>query len=414
MAVAVPSGLLRTPPVERLTSRPGRLVAGLLVVGAAAGAVALFAFAREWSTERVTAETSVRVGRAVSTVARLDALLRTFAATRESETSWFGKASTLMGELDAEARALDGLLPGISTAPRGRIAELLPVLSEAIERARVNAEASRTLMALDVIETNGLPASESLLVEADNLRTSTDAELAAARSRWRRWLSASLGTWASTWAIGMIVLLRRNAASAPGVAQPPAVEAATAPPSVAPGDSAREPASRAVSVNFSEVAVLCQTIAQLREENDLPGIMATTTRLLGASGVVMWVPQGDGLVVGTFHGYARGLAERLGRVKLSDDNLLTQTWHRHEAQVAPADSGRKAALVMPILGTSGIAGILAIELQPGVEPDAPRLAASRLLSAQLGAAVAVSPNDTSRAPAREAGERRVGERRVSA
>jgi hypothetical protein len=369
-----------------------------LVVGGLAIGVTFVALAQEASAEHATTRANDTARRATALAARLDAALRTYGANREPEATWFARTAALVTELQEQSQTLDALLPGLASAPRRRVAEILPTLSETLDRARANAEASRTLMALDVIDTNGLPASESLLQELDRVTAEADAGLGAAQRRWRWLAGGALATWALAWAFGMVGLWHR----AHGVA-PPATQTTTA-------TTVRLPANpAAVGVpQLSAVAVVCEAIGQLRQDAELPGVMEAAARVLGASGVVLWIPSGDTLVVATFHGYSAGLGERMGPVPLGQGNLLTQSWHTQQPTFAAAAPGGRAALVTPILGASSrAAGLLAAEFDSSPDAGEDVVAAARLLAAQLGAVLAApTPADSTTAFSADAGQKR--------
>lgn len=358
----------------------------LAAIGLGAGGALWYCLAavqRLQSThELASRQIDVLVERAV----RFDSSLENFEAQPDVDFGWHKSASSLLNELQAAAAELDATLPGVAMSPRARFAELLQRARETVEGARANFDAGRMLMALDVVETNGRPASTAMLSELAMLRGSVLAETAAAQKQWLQRAAAAAGAWALAWAIGLVGFASRQAApeEAVAVAAPP-------PPSEPP--AAIEQAQAPPAYTLGEVADLCERIGRVRETAELPALLAGSASVLRATGLVLWVRDGEALVAGASHGYPNGLAQRLGRVPLADENLITRAWHSGRCQTSAAAAGHRAAFAAPLLGSAGPFGVLAAELAPDADPKASGEAA-RLVAAQFASAVGETAADT--------------------
>ena len=108
---------------------------------------------------------------------------------------------------------------------------------------------------------------------------------------------------------------------------------------------------------------------------------------------MLWVRDADGLVVGAAHGYPDSLAQRLGRVALADENLITRAWHSGRCQTSPAGGGRRAAFAAPLVGATGPVGVLAAELTSDADLEAVA-GPARLVAGQFAAVLGETAADT--------------------
>jgi hypothetical protein len=328
---------------------------------------------------------SLKVDALVERAARLDAALQSFQDSPSVDVSWFATTSTLVNELSSRAAELDAAMPGIAMTPRARLAETLQRVRETVDGARANWDAGRTLMAYDVVETNGRPASAALWAELSVIRGAASAELRGAQQMWGQRAVAAIGVWALAWLVGLGWLARRQpptAVAEPMPEEPPAPEQ----PAVA---SAPAPSAPAVQ----EVADLCERIGQACDASELRSVLGRAAEVVQASGLVLWVRDEDALVVGAAHGYPDGVAHRLGRVILADENLITRAWHEGRFQASPAAAGRRAAFATPLMGATGPVGVLAAEL--GVEAGLDGIVGpARLIAAQFATVLGETAADT--------------------
>jgi hypothetical protein len=395
---------LQTAPPVIARPRPTRPVSiALAVVALLAVSVIGFAVVRDGALATRERQAAVEVDALVAGAARVGAALRTFGSTRESGSAWLSRTSAMVADLAERARTADATLVGIAMMPRARLAEALQSTTEAVEQARANAAADKELMAHDVIESNGKPAADALDAALAAVRTATAEEIAAMRSRWRLAASVALGAWVVIWGIGLAWFAREQdgprtaaigrdrprTAAVPGEPAPATIP--VAPPSPEPAvvetpAPAMAPVATSVALRGAgAVADACEAVAGLTDAAQMASALEGMAQALGASGLVLWMRDGDALSAAAAHGYAPGVPQRLGRVAADDGNLIARAWQARTSQTAPEAPGQRAAVAAPIGAAGVITGVLAAEFPTGREADADIVATSRILAAQLSA-----------------------------
>ena len=358
---------------------PRHVAGGLVAVALVAAGAAWYCLSREVAATRAETAAATELDTLVERAAGFDGALRAYGASRLADALWYTQAAGLLEELRAHAGVLDSTLTGVAMMPRARLAEALQGAAEAVDRSRANFDSGRALMALDALESAGRPAADALSAALGTIRKATRDELTATRDTWRLRVGGALALWVLTWSFGLVWLARRNAqlAGAASIDPGAGADGAVAVAPLAP------PFPAARVRDLSVVAEVCEAIAHVESAEELPRALARVTHAIGATGVALWARDGDALVVLASHGYPEGLAQRLGRVALEDENLLTGAWHTRQPLTARAPAGQKAALVSPILGVTGTIGVLAAEVPSGMESDPQVVASARLIAAQL-------------------------------
>lgn len=364
------------------------LLALLVLIGVSAAATIWYSFTWTQVLTSTHEVASLKLDALVERASRFDAALQLFLRGREGDLAWFTGTSALVDELQTRAAELDEAIPGVAMAPRARLAEALQRARETVDGARANFDAGSTLMALDAVESNGQPATASLWSELQALRVAVAAETAAARVRWWQRAGAAAAVWALTWAAGLAWLARWRPLTVTEVRAEPAKPIVLENPPVEPAPPARPPPPP-----LAEVADVCEHIGRLRDAADVPLVLTRSAALLRASGLVLWVRDADALVVGAAHGYPDGLAQRLGRVALADENLITRAWHSGQCQISTAGAGRRAAFAAPLVGAGGPMGVLAAELAPDADMESVA-GSARLVAGQFAAVLGESAAGT--------------------
>jgi hypothetical protein len=187
-------------------------------------------------------------------------------------------------------------------------------------------------------------------------------------------------------------------------ARRPATETSTNTPSVA---SEPEHVSlniapipdRAPSIDLTEAAAVCTAISRLRSESDLQPLLARTSNLLQASGVVVWMAAGEEMFPVAWHGYDSKQLSQLGPIGRSSLNAAAEAWRTGALQSVAGEAGSRSAIVVPLLGIDRCLGVLAIEIASGREADAPTQATTTLIAAQLSTVLGGWPAGSSMLPA---------------
>ena len=366
----------------------------LATIGLSAAGVGWYCVTRAQVLSATHEVAAAKIDALVERASRLDAAFQSF-ESRGIDHSWFVATAGLVADLHARAAELDSAIPGVAMAPRAQLAEDLQRVRETVDGARANLDAGQTLMALDVMESNGKPASAAVGAELPALRTAVSAEIAALQRRWWQRVAGAGGAWAVTWAVGLLWFSRRRVPAEsleertalfglPSPAESGAVEAAPLAP----------PAGQPVQA-LDEVADVCERIGRVRDASELPDLLEEAAAVLHADGLVLWTRDADGLVVGAAHGYPDNVAQRLGRVPLADENLITRAWHsgRCRTSAADPDAGLRAAFAAPLVGTTGPVGVLAAELSSDADFGSV-IARARLVAAQFAAVLGETGADT--------------------
>jgi hypothetical protein len=136
-------------------------------------------------------------------------------------------------------------------------------------------------------------------------------------------------------------------------------------------------------------AAVCVDLARLLDARDLPPLLARAATAIGAKGLVLWVVDEAGTTLhpSLAHGYSERMVQRLGTLPVSADNVTSAACRTLKARTVPAsDAAGSGALAVPLIGTSGCVGVLAVEVV-GPAANGSTLPRARLVAAQLATVV---------------------------
>jgi transcriptional regulator with XRE-family HTH domain len=170
------------------------------------------------------------------------------------------------------------------------------------------------------------------------------------------------------------------------VADPPLPEGA--PASHGPTDSKKR---ESTGVDFVQVAHLCTRLARAMDVCEVRPVLEDAAGVFHALGLTLWVRDQFGyeLMPVFAHGYSTELTAQLGPVSRDSDNAIAHAFRTAEAEVVDGGDVATGAVVIPLLTSSGCAGVLALELQHGGERlECVRIAAT-ILAAQLSTLIGV-------------------------
>jgi hypothetical protein len=132
------------------------------------------------------------------------------------------------------------------------------------------------------------------------------------------------------------------------------------------------------------VAELCTDIGRVADATELGPLLERAAGLMEAKGVVVWLltPDGQHLAPALAHGYDEPFLGRMGSIPVDAHNLTATAFRATRATHAAADAEAAGALAVPMLSSSGPAGVLAAELPETADlPRAEEIA--RVVAAQL-------------------------------
>ena len=205
----------------------------------------------------------------------------------------------------------------------------------------------------------------------------TERAAAVLRSR------VSLGTLAALWAIGLIAFAvspwRR---SAQGDA---AGQTADIPKPPAPVVEALP------SIDLRALAALSAELSQLTDQTALPRLLGRAANILDAHGLIIWMGAGSELFAVVAHGYDEALLSRIRPIARHADNVTAAAWRKGELLTLAADAGGYGAIVAPLLGPEGCAGVLAAEINDPRERDETTQAVAMILASQFAGVLAAWP-----------------------
>jgi len=173
-------------------------------------------------------------------------------------------------------------------------------------------------------------------------------------------------------------------APAPMPAPPSPVEAAE---SVHEQESAPAVASQ---VDIAALATLCTTLAATHCVEETVTLLDALAPTLGALGTIVWqaCPERARLAPVAAAGYSPSLLARIPDVPCDSDNATAAAYRSASTCVVTGNDRANGALAVPILGTAGCVGVLAMELGAGAERDQRVQAAAAIIAAQLSHVVA--------------------------
>jgi hypothetical protein len=192
------------------------------------------------------------------------------------------------------------------------------------------------------------------------------------------------------------------------VAQPAAAEEAPAPESVAqPATADAEPAPpppvvvpdpapvslpAAMEPDLMEVAELCTQFGRVEDAAGLLHLLERAAGLLHATGLIVWVWDQSvaALVPALAHGYPQRIVAQLPPVRPTASNATAAAFRSAEMRAIDGDARTSGALAIPLITSTGCAGVLAIELQHGREQARSIRAVATIVAAMLAQLIAVA------------------------
>jgi hypothetical protein len=358
----------------------------LLAAGALAGYVT-------WTAERRTRQLDEQRDTKVATIDRLLSSIASIATTQQAYAEYgrrdvgsLTRVSRLVDRITTDAAGLRAAVG--STAGNERLEEFwtsLSALMSAESRGREqlaggdDAGAAETLLASTRAQVTALTGSLAAFRqnESDTYRSTRRATV------WREWMS--LTAVVALWAMGLVAFAlwpsRRSVQAIARVSLADPAPAATAAPS----------ASSASSMDLSATAALAVDLARLADQRELPALLARVADVLKARGVIVWIGAGAELFAVAAHGYDGAVLGRIRPIARDADNATAAAWRTGTLRRVAADASGYGALVAPMVGPMGCAGVLAVEVDAVRERDDATHAVAMILASQLSGVLAAWP-----------------------
>jgi len=372
-----------------------RLLLLTILVAAGLGSVAW-----TWALAQHVSELETTAKQTASRIDRLDAALDQWAhdeliyvASGQIDKETLTATSNLTRTIVSESAWLLGGLVAGGAPSAGAVAQGVASLADVDGRARENIQADLDLMAADLLFTETTRTRQVLREQFRALRLAESNAVADARATDLKQAWMALASVAILFAWALVRSVRRPAANATANLTSEASEPEHVALNIVPR------ADPPPSIDLRETAALCTAISRLQSESDLQPLLSRASSLLSASGVVVWMAAGEEMFPVAWHGYDSKQLSQLGPIGLSSLNAAADAWRTGTLQCVTGGAGSRSAIVAPLLGVERCKGVLAIEVSPGREADAPTQAATVLIAAQLSTVLGGWPAGSSMPPA---------------
>jgi hypothetical protein len=321
-------------------------------------------------------QTAARIDRLEAALDQLTHDELVYVASGQIDQQTLTAASSLNRQIVSESAWLLGGLVAGAAPSAGAVAEAVASLAEVDGRARENIRAGLDLMAADLLFTETTRTRQGLREQLRALRLAESVAVADARATDLKQAWTVLAGVAILFAWTLVRSARRPAEASPN-------QASAMPESDHVSLNVVPRSDPVPSIDLKETAAVCTAISRLQSEADLQPLLARTSALLKASGVVVWMAAGEEMFPVAWHGYDSKQLSQLGPIGHASMNAAADAWRTGTLQSVSSGSGSRSALVVPLLGIERCIGVLALEVEPGREVDAMTQAAATLVAAQL-------------------------------
>jgi transcriptional regulator with XRE-family HTH domain len=137
----------------------------------------------------------------------------------------------------------------------------------------------------------------------------------------------------------------------------------------APAETASYERPPSIDARVEAVAILCTEFGRAGSRDRILMLLEDSARALDAAGLIVWLwdKSVDALRPTLVHGYSDQVLTHLPMVGRDADNATAEAFRTASPCEVAASAQATGALVVPLLIPEGCAGVLAVELQPGVE-----------------------------------------------
>jgi hypothetical protein len=137
------------------------------------------------------------------------------------------------------------------------------------------------------------------------------------------------------------------------------------------------------------VSELCIRLGRLEDPSELPAVLDSVTSVLDAPGLIVWTWDPDAAALRALHssGYPDALVASLGTVPADAPSAVAVAFRSGETRFVSGGDDLTGAIVVPMHGPAGCAGVLALETRNGQEQDLSVRAVTTILAAQMVAVI---------------------------
>jgi hypothetical protein len=376
-----------------MRKRTNRLIVAVVLI-AAGIAGGFFMFTLHMQAEAAlaaSADVSARVERMIATARDIASAQQAYVAPGQPNQPWFERSATVLRRF---ADDLATLRPRLRSADGARVADDMGRALQALividDKAREDLVDEQSLLAADLIFSEGREAVESLIATAHRLSTAEQSVAASQRASLEDQQWAVLGIVGAMWMVGLLMLVPRVALPGAHAAQPTDAGLSLSMLRPIAGDAADTPAS----IDLAAAADVCASLARVTDVASLPDALAKAAAVLDANGIIVWMAAGDELFPALAYGYDDRLLARVGAIPRHAENVTADAWRSATTRTVAADGVSRialGALAVPLCGTSGCVGVFAAEVRHGRESDPSTRAVATMIAAQLASVVSAWP-----------------------
>jgi hypothetical protein len=365
------------------------LLAVLAIVAAAAAAYRVVQDEQQIAANTISTRDAQFVAEtALSTVEDLKSSLHAYVAPGQGLPFWSARAGLLLDKLRSSLLELDTAI----TASGGSLGESLDVvdrLAATEQRARDHVRTEQPLLAGDVIFNEARDLLDGLRLQIARGRDQLATSSSIRQAQLRREQLMLIGGAAGVLALVMLLLVPTGRQSSVVSHQPTVDES----PRVAATRIVAPAPATVVPSNVADLASVCADIAAVAESSQLEPILQRVRTLLNARGVIVWLSSPDRLELhsAAASGYDARVVARLGPIHRETGNLTANAFRDNAPRTSAAAGTTAAALAVPLPSPDGPAGVFSVELAAGSGVNDSKLAAARVIAAQLGALLGSIP-----------------------
>ena len=147
-------------------------------------------------------------------------------------------------------------------------------------------------------------------------------------------------------------------------------------------DPVRKPARPRAAPDLGATAALCTAFGNLTTREQIPDLLARTAALMNASGLIVWVNDGNARTLQPVlgHGY---VPEHIGSIPLEEANPTTTAFATGRLQTVESEGDGNGALAAPLMVAERCIGVLSADLREGWESSDAVRATAAIVAAQL-------------------------------
>jgi hypothetical protein len=366
-----------------------RSLAARLTLSAAAwialGAAAIFIIQSEQRlAERLAAARAfdLHARETVDALADARAAQQAYVAAGQGVAFWMPRVGALVQET---AGSVAGLREAAASGEARRVLGLAAVaitdFGSIDQRARDYIRTGESLMAGDVVFTEGAEAAANGIRQVEAARLAEREALDAEEARVRK-LEASAAGGAAVFAALALALL----AFAPGAANEARVSIAPAPQPQEFSEIVAHARPRGSAPALRAAAELCTEFGRVNDLPDLTRLLGRAANLMDASGLIVWLGSTSGADLRPVlaHGYSDVTLGKIPAVPRNADNAAAAAYRSGALQIVLTRPGTSpGAVVAPLLSPDGCIGALTAEIRDRGETSDSVQALAAIFAAQL-------------------------------